>query len=507
MTQDFFSWLISDRSTAAPGDAVTEKHLMGKHDQKTHGRKRAGGDGPPTPSSHVAEDPLSARKRAATGVADVGEGYPKSVQEWASTPIGDRLGKWKSLGKEPNGAALQDHVANARHSVKAEIKNRLKGMGVGNRPKYSEDIRSSIAKRLDQAKHMMQPDGQKKIQDTLNELDGALEASGVDSKLRHKLAMDATDALIVQEHESIGRQLGDHGINHIRGNIEVANAILDAHPAPDTPEQKAGIYLANIYHDTGYLTPPSQMFMDRGHERWGAQHYNAHVRPLVARALGHNQAGEVENLIRTHADPGIDWKREPVATAMRVGDNMALFHREKLAGLFRYIPENIGTLTRLRDGAIDVDGAKKEILNNIKARSSEFSKPVRQALERAASEVSAMTPKFQLGMLGGAIKSISWKNGALLVQLKKDVTMSELHKLMDLGQRQFAKWAETYGVDPKTLTQTLDFTLKDTNGQTVLVTQVVEEKEFQSLGEIAIAGAWVNWRDQLGKRAKELAKK
>lgn len=496
--KDFLKWFF-------PESQETLKHLQGQHDQAAHGRR--GGAGPAEGGEKPGKgepgfenfrkysqeeiDRMEAKRRADAEL-------PSTVAELSTMKIGDRLETWKKMGKMEDGIARQDAIANARHDIKVGVQGVLAENGVGKRPRYNGDIRSAIEKRVDQGKDLMMPDNAAKIKTTLHELDDRLEAAGVDPKLRHKLAMDAADTLMAQENESLARQIGDHGINHIKGNIDMGVDIVHAHPGEDTPADEAAIYLTNIYHDTGYLTKPAKEFLDRGHERWAAQHFNAHVRPLVARALGHNRAGEIETAIRTHSESSVDWDNEPLMTAVRVADNLALFHSEKLPGLFRYVPENVRVLERLKSGEIDVAGAQTEIRSNISKNSSRFSPSVRRALERASTEVSALTPKMTLGMLAGTVRGMGWKSGALVIRLVKDLKMTALHKLMDLGQRQFAKFAETYGVDENQVKNSLSFTLTNNQGKPILVTEVIEEKESQKQ-----ATTWLRY-DTLIQHLKEL---
>jgi len=59
--------------------------------------------------------------------------------------------------------------------------------------------------------------------------------------------------------------------------------------------------------------------------------------------------------------------------------------------------------------------------------------------------VSGLLPKFTLGMVGTKYDGVSWQQDHLVVNVTRTNANEELAKVLDLGQKQFAKLAETYG--------------------------------------------------------------
>lgn len=393
--------------------------------------------------------------------------------EWEALPFQDRVSKWNSLSP-----AERDNYAQAETSIPTAQKERL--AFAGKRPKPTGDVSKDIESRMSQFKDFITPDSHKQITNTATELDGLLEGLGVSPELRYKIGMEATDSLVAQENETLRRQLGDHGIAHIRGNIDMTRNILSTVPGADSAEDIAGAYLANIFHDSGYLAPPGQMVaMDQDHPRWSTQHYDENIRPLVEKALGKRSAGTVSNMIRNHAGTDINWSDDPTGSAVRMADNLALFRGEKLPGLFRHVPANIGVLEALQGKKITVEDAHKQMLDNI--QKSSLSNQVKEALTHAVPEVGGMTGKFTLGMLGGRIKGFDWVDnkagGFLRISMTKSPEATRLQKLFDLGQRPFQKFAETFGIDPVKFSQTLSGTFEK-NGKTIFQSVIVGEKEF-----------------------------
>jgi hypothetical protein len=444
-----FSQSQATADDAAKRLGIRLKHLPGRHNQDSHGNR--GGDAGKQPA------PKGTPKKS---------GFDR--EHWGAMDVPTRKGEWGELPQSE-----RDRIADAGNSIKSFQEERLSF--AGERPATGQ-VKQDIDERMNQIGDFLHEDSAAKIKDTVSEMDDILKEAGVSGELRHQLAMDAVDSLAVQDNESFARQLGDHGINHISGNIHASLAIAQQHPGEDTVEQAAQIYLAHIFHDTGYTTEPSRGFLDEGHPRWSMEHYDANLRETVSDALGERVAGNVSHLIRTHSSSDIDWDNDTLGTAVRVADNVALFQKEKLPALFRHVPGNIEVLTELGEKKISVEQAQKRMrANNAKAK---VSGKIRKQLDSAVGEVSAITPKFTIGMLGGLLNGFSWQDGHLIISMKRDKSSDAIQKLLDLGQRQFAKFAETYGIPKGMLQDDLEFEFKDKEGKTLLETVVEELKEW-----------------------------
>lgn len=369
--------------------------------------------------------------------------------EWDKIDMGKRRSSWDDLPEYE-----RDDMAAAETS----ISKRIKEITGSKRPPKSGDVQKDIENRVNQLKSEISSDSVTSILDTAQEFDFILEKLGIDAGKRYDMAMEVTDTLIAQEHEATRRTLGDHGINHIRGNIEKSIQILEVVPGADRAEDLAAIYIASIYHDTGYLTEPSRSFLDEGHPRWSRQHYDANIAPMVRDMFGeygNRISGQVSHIISTHASSDVDWTSDVVASAYRVADNTALFRDEKLPALFRLVPDNVGVLESVQSKKIDIGSAKTKMMANIKG--SDLSDSIKSALVDAVNEMAPITGKLTLGMLGGRIDGFEWKNNALRIYLSANKEATRLQKLFDLGQRQFAKFAESYGVDPSKFLKDLSF--------------------------------------------------
>ena len=393
--------------------------------------------------------------------------------EWDAMDVPTRLGKWSAMSERE-----RDALANAGVSIKDRIAKVTSF--VGNTPTLvGDDVKGAIRSRSSQLSTLVVSDASDKILDTLNNYDDALAAAGVSPAMRYKMTMDAADALYVQENECMGRSLGDHGIHHIQGNIDAAVAMMNEVPGTHTPEDLAKIYTSAVYHDMGYLTSPSHSFMDEGHPRWSQQYYDKNIRGMVEEALGDNDASDISHIIRTHDSTDINYEDDLVGSCVRIADNTALFQREKLPPLFRNVPGNADVLTSMAAKEISFDEGKKLLNDNVE--STDLSAEIKSELHRAANEVSPITPKFTLGMLGGEIASYHWNVDHISVGMRPNKKTTVWQKMIDLGQKQFSKFAKSYNQDPDWFRKSLTFKFTNNAGRTLLEGLLEEDitKEFK----------------------------
>jgi len=382
--------------------------------------------------------------------------------------------KWQGKREEWSKLSVgqRDDLANAESGIKGRISELLKG--VPERPNTG-NLEKDLGTRINQLSDRVHPQAADRMKTVARDYTNLMNEAGVKPEHQHDLAMEAVDHLAAQESETMTRQLGDHGVAHIKGDIDVAMQTMDALPIKATAKDKLAAYTACIYHDTGYLTEPSRSFLDEGHPRWSEQHYNTNVRPLVAKALGNRAADEVSHIISTHDATDMDWKNDSVASSVRLADNLAVFHREKLPPVFRYVNGNINVLKDLGAGKIDKATANERMVANI--AKSNLSDKVKSQLRLGAKEVSEYTPKVTLGMLGGTLTGVKYKDDMVVAEVKESKKATEINKLGDFGQNQLAKLAKTFDADPKQFQKDLNFTFKGKDGRARLRIEMAKSVE------------------------------
>jgi len=288
------------------------------------------------------------------------------------------------------------------------------------------------------------------------QLKKAIEKGEIRIKDKKKFSdfMSETVKCVIKQTEiSYARTLGDHGIRHITSNIDRMNRFFDE-------LRKIGVDVSNkdrvlstivmYYHDWGYVSPRNI---------WGwdlSDHPKESVRMMekygysdaIKEIFGEKEWEKVKFLILNHDSDVIDWKNKPLQSAISLSDNLALFAKSKLPSLFVRIEGSIEILEEIqkyKNNKKKVELLKKELEEKVKEKVRD---PIlREELMRAANEVTVNTPKFTLGMYAGEIEDIKMdKNGVMNIDIEKSEYEKRLQKLFEMGQRQFKKFVDSYGV-------------------------------------------------------------
>ena len=387
---------------------------------------------------------------------------PMTLESFAKMDI------WKE--RKPTFAALpeeaRDALADAPNTIQAAIHDLVGPLKIG--PTGSTD--EAITARVKQFRGVKIRDHEADLIEKMgHELRHAFSDMGIEDVTMRLTVLDVVDTVIAQEIETVSRTLGDHGARHLYGNARMGLDILKTVPGANTAENRAYVLLVAQLHDTGYLTPTARMFLDDDHGRWSQQFLTAHFDDRIRAMTGDNFMDGLAHDIHTHSSDFVDWAADPRGSAVRVADNLALFQKEKLPALMEFVPANVGVLIRMAEGTIDLDTARDLMRANILKRN--LPQSITDQLMRAVDEVSPVLPKYTLGMLGATVGNFGWADDHLQVALLRGEANEALTKVVDVGQRQFVKFAESYGVDAKALAADGDFVFKR-NGKTAISVDV-----------------------------------
>jgi hypothetical protein len=306
----------------------------------------------------------------------------------------------------------------------------------------------------------------------------------VDAEEVNKIVMRAVHDLVYQTHESYNRSLGDHGIKHIMGNINTQNNIFDAlgkaeKKVPALSRLQA--MLVQVNHDLGYTAAPAKAGLQYTgkHKEFSNDIFQSEYRDEYEKVFGEDDTDKVKDWIETHDSDNIDWEKDPVGSAVRVADNLSLYSKEKLPGLFRLIPGAIDSLEELGTAYREKNQEKGDEIRkklDTMVDESKLNVALKKALKNSVSEISLKTAPFTLGMLGGKLGDISFTNNRLEVHIEKDGYDTRLQKMFDMGQKQFQKLAEAYGYTDKQIKKAEEFEFKR-EGKSVLRVQLVDPKK------------------------------
>lgn len=423
----------------------------------TGGAGAAAAEEKPTPSSGAAG------AAAATEEPITGSYGAFNRDEWMAMPINERRSEWAKLSNEE-----RDAMADPVHAVPERMQEIL-GKG---KWEESGDTKADIAARVDSYRDdILSNDSADRITAYAQEANDVLTKAGADPEAARELSKQITDVLIAQDYESTGRSLGDHGIHHIEEDARIANEVLALRGQGHDAREEALIYITAAFHDAGYLTDPSRAFLDTPHTRWGTQAYEKNVAPLVTKAFDKDFSNEVASTIFAHDDTTLDWDEAPVRSAFSLADNLALFHAEKMPPLMRLVPANTQVLVGLGRGTYSVEEAQRLIRDNIS--DSKLPSAMKLQLYSAAGEISQVSPKLALGMVGTKLDKIEWKGDHPSITIRRFASNEALSKVLDVGQKQFSKLAEAYDYDPKTFVSSGKMTLKSEKGKTLLEASIV----------------------------------
>jgi len=158
--------------------------------------------------------------------------------------------------------------------------------------------------------------------------------------------------MLHQEVEQRRRPIGDHGVRHVAGNCESAMQMmgqLSKTGSPINGIDKVMVMSVMANHDIGYTMGAIATDATKG-----SGHKDASVVAIgeetdrYAKLFGKDGFEKYNNLVATHDSSDMDWDKEPVASAVRLADNTALFGTDKVQELFIRKPETMETVCKLR---------------------------------------------------------------------------------------------------------------------------------------------------------------
>lgn len=397
-----------------------------------------------------------------------------AIEDLKKLGVFERKAAFEQLTQEQ-----RDLMANAVETVPARVSEVADKLGP--RPTFDEASTNVLERDKQLAKAgLVTSQGRDFIRNYSLELRDDLYAamektSGkVDKVLLNAMVLDTYDNMVAQEVETIGQVLGDHGARHIIGDFNTAWDVLKVVPGNDDVVTKALLKLAAPLHDLGYLTPTGRAILTSEHERWGMQAFKKMSGPNIEAVFGKDAADKMAVLIETHASDVLDWTADPMGSAFRLADNLALFEKEKLPALIAYVKGNDKVLIDYADGKLTLAEAKTKLQDNIAA--TMLPKAVHDQLMAAVEEVGPTLPKFTIGMFGGHIGAIGWAQDHVTVDLVRGPANEALAKVVDVGQSQFAKFAKSYGLDGKAFVDDGTFVFKNADGKVALTASIVTPK-------------------------------
>jgi len=263
-------------------------------------------------------------------------------------------------------------------------------------------------------------DSARLIQGQLDEVLTAARQAGVEGEALVRLLDDCSNKMIHQTIETYKRQLGDHGIRHIAGNIRANQQIFDAYETIGvkiTAQDRLDMMIAHVNHDMAYTTPVNldSFGLTGTHSLIGARYMDQAA--AVSGAVG-DRLGRIKQAIFNHDGvevldvvglEGQAARDVAFMNGMKFADNLALFSYDKLPEVFLRNEECMQILTQIETamnmGRIDQFPLLKNQMRRqlLKMQAvGELSVSETRYLLKAVDEVSdKLTAKSTIGMLAG----------------------------------------------------------------------------------------------------------
>lgn len=287
-----------------------------------------------------------------------------------------------------------------------------------------------------------------------NQLSLLNETTDISAHNAFRLSKDSIDKLIYQEMRSWERQLGDHGVRHIEGNLRIFNQIAEEFNAAGgniSVKDSLLTYITMINHDLGYTTEPSRTSIEgtKYHHEFGEKLFEDQ-RDFFESFLSSEEYLRIKNYILYHDTPNLDWEKSPLLSAISISDNLALFHKEKLPKIFEAVPHSLSYLIKMQRALNAKDMPRFNVLRDkleVQINKTNLPDYTKYLLKKASREVSPYTPKVTLSMLAGEIGKVVYSRiKGLDVTINYNDFESKLSKLYDQGQKKFVKLAEAFGI-------------------------------------------------------------
>ena len=283
----------------------------------------------------------------------------------------------------------------------------------------------------------------------------------LDAKSVDNILTDIVNKMVYQHIESQKRVLGDHGVRHIiEGNIVEAENIIKQYNRtnPDNPmDELDQLKMLTIHfnHDMGYTVEVARGGFNstKSHPMF-SQHLFEQSSDIYGGLFKQDDLDEMGHIIRTHDTDLVDFVNAPLASTIRLSDNLGLFADSKLpAVLYDYEP-NIAIFHKIHLAAqhgISTKALKQDIIFNIQHNMDNLSPDVKRCLirefENMPDKILSKQPDFQLGMFAGKLEGYRMEGSSMVVSLRKSDIHAQIQSMFHLGQKQFLKLLDDFGID------------------------------------------------------------
>lgn len=340
-----------------------------------------------------------------------------------------------------------------------------------------KDVIKNMRNEADLYTSYLAPDTAVRMRDFISSYESILyegtrnkEFKDIQAKDLDDFGIDAVQKMMHQEIESNRLSFTDHGIRHLEGNTQRQLELMDQMGNPTAIEKLSALAIMTN-HDMGYTIKEVRDGANPGggvHQKASGEMFDDQKSTWNEnKVFTSKQFDRVSEAIKTH--DSTEMSSDNLLTTTRISDNMALFAKEKLPSMFKYVKGGSTDLVEMgkvassfkknKDKGLDTaqDVAAFEVLrNNLykKIDASKMHENLKRDLKAAVSTSNIKTPKFALGVLAGEISSIKGdKKGKATIEIQYSAWDSFLQNHFDMGQKQTKKLLGDYGITDFTKTE------------------------------------------------------
>jgi hypothetical protein len=270
------------------------------------------------------------------------------------------------------------------------------------------------------------------------------------------LQVDLARKLVYQDLQSRLRRMGDRGIRHVMGNIDVQERLLDAlHGKVEiTARDRLLGRVIQVHHDLGYCCHASQVSYQAGrmHRHYSVRIFNDEWN-RYRRIIPPKDLQRARDAIIMHAHLDYNWIEDPLGSAVRVADHLMAFsphwiypHLSELEGSAKMV-EAINIAAKNEDQS--ALAAPKKALWDAVMKHQGFAPNFKEDLLAGLRPFEKGAYAVDLGALSGVVDGARFdpQTGIMEVALRQDDNRRHLQGLFDVGQDQFFFFARKRGAN------------------------------------------------------------
>jgi len=327
-----------------------------------------------------------------------------------------------------------------------------------------KDVIKNMRNEADLYTDYLAPDTAVRMRDFISSYESILyegtrnkEFKAIQAKDLDDFGIDAVQKMMHQEIESNRLSFTDHGIRHLEGNTQRQLELLDQMGNPSAMDKLSAIAIMTN-HDMGYTIKSVRDGGDPGggvHQKASGEMFDEQKSQWNEdKIFTEKQFNRISEAIKTH--DSTEFSHDNLLTSTRISDNLALFAKEKLPSIFKYVKGGSSDLVAMGKAASKKDNIAFESARNSlykKIEASPMNENLKRDLRAGTATINLMTPKFSLGVLAGEISSIKGdKKGHASIEIQYSAWDSFLQGHFDMGQKQTKKLLGDYGVTDFTQT-------------------------------------------------------